>query len=80
MPRYDYLCTANGRTVEVLHPITQKLSTWGELCLRAGLDPGPTPPEAPVQRILAGGMIALPRRSGRAGGCGDPSCDHSGHD
>jgi predicted nucleic acid-binding Zn ribbon protein len=36
MPRYDYFCDANGEVVEVTHPMSQKLQTWGEVCANSG--------------------------------------------
>ena len=43
MPTYDYRCDANGRTLEVSHRMSESLSTWGELCERAGIRPGRDP-------------------------------------
>jgi hypothetical protein len=55
MPMYDYHCEANGRTVEVVHSMSKRLETWGELCALAGLERGDTPADAPVQRLVGGG-------------------------
>jgi hypothetical protein len=52
MPTYDYYCPTLDRTVEVIHPFSVTLSTWGELCERAGVDPGSAPRETPVERVL----------------------------
>jgi hypothetical protein len=52
MPRYDYFCEANGQTIEALHSINIKLTSWGELCTAAHIDQGDTPPGAKVQRII----------------------------
>lgn len=52
MPRYDYYCDANQRTVEVVHSISERLSTWGEVCERAGLNVGDVGSDAPVRRII----------------------------
>lgn len=70
MPTYDYLCEANGRVVEVQHRMSEKLSTWGELCQQAGVDAGDTPPDSPVQRLATGGQVV------KSGSLGDsaPSC------
>ena len=57
MPRYDYRCATNEQIVEVWHGINERLSTWGELCAQAELDPGNTPADAPVQRMITGGAI-----------------------
>jgi len=55
MAVYDYHCQANQRTVEVHHAMSERLQTWGELCERAGIDPGDTPLDAPVTRLITGG-------------------------
>jgi hypothetical protein len=57
MPTYDYRCDTNGLVVEVSHRMSERLSTWGELCARAGAQPGDTPAEAPVHRLATGGNI-----------------------
>ena len=81
MPTYDYRCEQNLRTVTVQHGMKEAIQTWGELCQRAGLEPSDTPTEAPVERIISGG-IALPIASASpalpmAGCCGQPSsCGH----
>ena len=46
MPSYDYLCEANGRVVEVKHRMSDKLSSWGQLCEQAGIDAGDTPADS----------------------------------
>lgn len=76
MPRYDYRCSNNGRTVEVSHPMNETVSTWGELCRLAGIEPGATPSGAPVERVLSVPLAISksegPQR-GSGGPCG-PSC------
>jgi hypothetical protein len=57
MPTYDYFCAANDRTVEVQHGMSERLATWGELCERAGIAPGRTPRNAPVERLATGGNV-----------------------
>ena len=60
MPTYVYLCDANGAAVEVIHSMAEGLETWGEVCERAGCDPGDTPAEEPVRRrIFAPGVQAV---------------------
>ncbi|MDP2652893.1 MAG: hypothetical protein Q8Q08_02555 [Candidatus Omnitrophota bacterium] len=54
MPFYDYFCEANGETVEVMHAMSVRLKTWGDLCRHAGRDPGKTPVRAPVVRLISG--------------------------
>ncbi len=52
MPRYDYYCDENGRTVEVVHPIAARLERWGELCERANIEPGKTDLESPIRKVI----------------------------
>ena len=53
MPYYEYRCASNGQTLEVRHGMNERLGTWGELALRAGTDPGDTPTDAPVERLMS---------------------------
>jgi len=81
MPTYDYRCEQNSRTVTVQHGMKEAIRNWGELCQRAGLEPGDTPATAIVERVISGG-IALPIASAvpslpMAGCCGNPTgCGH----
>lgn len=82
MPTYDYHCEQNSRTISVQHSMKDKIQSWGELCERAGVEPGKTPADATVERIISGG-IALPIASPAAslpmagGCCGKPAgCGH----
>jgi len=52
MPVYEYHCEANGRTVQVSHPMDADLSIWGEVCFVARIPLGDTDPDAPVRRVL----------------------------
>jgi hypothetical protein len=52
MPRYDYHCDANGKTIEVIHSINERMTTWGELCARSGLEPGDTDLAAAVRKVI----------------------------
>lgn len=82
MPTYDYLCEANGQRVEVSHRMSESISTWGELCQRANIEPGETPTGAPVRKLISGaaviGASALknpePSPSCGGGGCGGGLC------
>jgi len=58
MPRYDYYCEANEEVVEVIHGMTTKLTTWGELCECGGQDLGGTPPDAHIRRIFTAAPMA----------------------
>ena len=53
MPYYEYECAANGRTVEVRHGMSEELTTWSQLVERAAVDPGDTPGDASIQRIIS---------------------------
>ena len=57
MPTYDYRCEANDRVVEVKHGMNEAVTTWGEICDRAGIEPGDTPLDAPVTRLITGGAV-----------------------
>ena len=81
MPSYDYRCAANGRVVEVRHRISEKLTTWGEVCDRAGVDTGDTAADTPVERLITGGGVVSSSSlsnpeppSCPPGGCGGGMC------
>ena len=81
MPYYEYSCAANGRTVEVRHRMDERLTTWGELARRAGTDPGETPGDAAVERLISapvpltasGGADPVPQGCGAGCACVPPS-------
>jgi hypothetical protein len=60
--KYEYICEENGRRLVVSHGMNEQASTWGELCEFAGCRCEDTDPNAPVTRIISGGVLALPRR------------------
>ena len=74
MPTYDYRCEANGRVVEVIHRMSEEMRSWGELCAKAGIDPGDTPADAPVSRLATGGNVVS---AGSLGG-NVPPCSAGG--
>lgn len=76
MPTYDYRCDANGKVLEVSHRMSDTLSTWGELCERAGVDTSDTPADSPVHRLATGGNVVSSNNlgSGSAPACGTGSC------
>ena len=84
MPTYDYLCEANGRVVEVKHSMNDKLSTWEQVCENAGINPGDTPADAPVQRLATGGQVVKSSSLGdsappcASGGCAGGVCGLAG--
>ena len=63
MPTYDYHCEANDQTIEVRHNMAATLSTWGELCDTAGIEFGDTAPNAPVKRVISGGILNIAKRT-----------------
>jgi hypothetical protein len=71
MPYYEYRCAANGRTIEVRHPMDERLVTWGDVAGRAGVELGGTPADAPVERLLS---APVPARGGDAGGDAGAGC------
>ncbi len=81
MPSYDYRCPANGQIVEVQHKMSEKLTTWGEVCECAGIDSGDTPADSPVERMMTAGNIVSSGNMGSgtpptcpSGGCGSGMC------
>lgn len=72
MPTYEYYCPANHQTLEVLHGMSTELSTWGEACERAGVEPGETPADAPVEKLLGAGMVIAKSRPAEDFDCGKP--------
>lgn len=82
MPSYDYRCEADQRVYEVQHAMSERLTTWGELCEVAGISPGEIPPDTGVTRLISGGGVvkssslknpeAPPCMSG--GGCSGGGC------
>lgn len=85
MPTYDYLCSANGRVVEVSHKMSEQVATWADLCRRAGLPLGGTPGKTPVERLITGGNVvhsgslgSKQERPCDSGPCGTPVCGGGG--
>jgi len=74
MPYYEYRCGANGRTLEVRHGMEERLETWGELAGRVGTDPGDTPLDTPVERLMSAPVPLTTTGSGPSSagfqGCG----------
>jgi len=79
MPSYDYLCKANQKIVEVRHRMNERVSTWGELCRLADIEPGDTPLDAPVEKLITGGNVVSssalknPEPACGSGTCGQPT-------
>jgi hypothetical protein len=70
MPTYAYRCPANGRTIEVMHGMSEQMTTWADLCRRAEIDPGNTPSDAPVEKAVTLGLVRAGK--GDAGGAAGP--------
>jgi len=75
MALYDYYCETNDRTIEVRHGMADSLRTWGELCAVAGIEPGDTPGDAPVRKLM-GAPVPL-RGSSESGAPGPGPCGPS---
>ena len=84
MPTYDYHCPANGRVIEVSHKMAESVTTWGELCGRAGILLGGTPGKSKVERLITGGNVLTGslgssyERPCDTGPCGTPVCGGGG--
>ena len=79
MPTYDYHCPANDKVVEVKHRISESVSSWGELCELAGIEPGDTPAETPVEKLITGGGIVKSKSMGSEPPCvSGPCCGGGG--
>jgi predicted nucleic acid-binding Zn ribbon protein len=75
VPTYEYRCNANGTTVEVQHKMAEQLSTWGELCDRAGIPRGKTSPKARVEKLMSAGFVGKSAGSSpAAASCEAPMC------
>ncbi len=83
MPTYEYYCEENEKNVDVIHSMSEEITTWGELCDRAEIDCGGTPRETGVMRKLST-ISLLSKKSGdspQGGGCcgGGGGCGCGGH-
>lgn len=58
MPTYDYHCAANDRVISVMHKMADSVSTWGEVCTKAGLELGDTSADSPVVKRIGLPLIA----------------------
>ncbi len=71
MPYYEYHCTANGRTVEIRHGMSERIDSWGTLAERAGIDLAGVPEDAPVERLMSAPVpIAASGTDAGFTGCG----------
>ena len=62
MLTYTYYCKDNDQTVEVSHRMTETITTWGDLCEKAGISMGSTNAVAHVERVITGGYLAISQR------------------
>jgi hypothetical protein len=74
MPTYEYMCESNGRVIEVSHKMAEKLSTWGEVCQRAEINPGKTDPKTPVTKLMSAGFVNTGGSTGSEAACEMPAC------
>lgn len=82
MPTYDYRLDLTGEVFEVRHSMSEKLTSWGELCERVGMEMGAVAADSPISRLLsAAGVVkssslknpaAPPCMTG--GGCSGGGC------
>jgi hypothetical protein len=54
MPLYEYEITGTDLRYEVLHSITEHLTTWGELATVVGVPVGTLDMATPVTRLVGG--------------------------
>ena len=79
MPTYDYVCEANGQKVEVSHKMSESIDTWGKLCEYAQIEPGDTPSDTPVRKLITGGaVIGASTLKNPEPACSTGSCSTSG--
>lgn len=80
MPTYEYYCSANQQTLEVMHGMSRNVTNWGELCELAEAQPGQTPADTPVEKLLSAGMVITGEKQvpdmdcGAPGGCCGGGC------
>ena len=79
MPTYDYYCDTNGRKLEVNHKMSERIYSWGELCEHANVEPGDTPSDTPVRKLISGGaVISVSSLSNPEPACSTGACCPSG--
>lgn len=61
MPLYTFHCPLNGQTHELLLSVGQQVPTWGELCRLSGQEPGDTPEETPVTKLMCPPALQFPK-------------------
>jgi hypothetical protein len=67
MPSFDFLCPANGQTIEVMLKMHESITTWGELCARRGLPLGDTPADAPIEKVFKRAWVMDKKNMGSGG-------------
>lgn len=72
MPTYEYFCPANHQSVEVMHGMSQTVTTWAELCELADQPTGQTPGDTPVEKLLSAGMVITGDNQTPGQNCGNP--------
>lgn len=51
--------------------MSEQVHTWGELCALAGIEPGDTAPDTPVEKRITGSQVV---RSSSLGDATAPAC------
>jgi hypothetical protein len=64
MPSFDFLCPANGQTIEVMLKMHEEISTWGELCARKDMPLGDTPADSPIEKVFKSAVVMDKKRMG----------------
>jgi hypothetical protein len=70
MPTYEYYCEENDTSVEVIHSMSEELTTWGELCDCAEIDHGDTPKQTGIIRKLSAISLLAQKGESNSGGGG----------
>ena len=78
MPTYEYYCPANHETLEVMHGMSRKVATWGELCELAEQKLGKTSTDEPVEKLLSAGMVITGDKQSPAMDCANPGIGAGG--
>ena len=55
MPLYEYRVEATGEVVEVVHRMSERFSTWGEVCTHMKRELGDVPADSAVSKLVGSG-------------------------
>lgn len=71
---YEYFCEENGKTIEVQHDWKVKVVTWGQLCEILEVEPGDTPENVPVTRLMSAPTLLTQKPAERRPGLHPIGC------